>query len=281
MDGSLEREEEGSSSKALQPELAKSAKKPAIKDAKQYASLTNLLSPFYTHSFLHTLWLRPPLCLMFADSLTWNLYFSQSSTSTPDSSMCWGLYNSLPIHFFPSCVQSELIHVLYPICFIFITHIFPVYLFPSSLWRHIQCKRLKLKCDRRTPCDQCMKRETTQKCVYQANAADCLYVPFSFLLQFLPPVSTPSLHRSMSRVWTCYSIHLWSDASVSKSNRNKLKMSRCSTGLNHDFQLCITLHPTWQTKRLSEAWIDKEEYQEGVDRSRNLIRWCHLQQKTI
>ena len=49
MDGSLEREGEGSSSKAPQPELAKSAEKPAIEDAKQYAPLTNPLSPFYTY----------------------------------------------------------------------------------------------------------------------------------------------------------------------------------------------------------------------------------------
>ena len=49
MDGSLEREGEGSLSKAPQPELAKSAEKPAIEDAKQYTPLTNPLSPFYTH----------------------------------------------------------------------------------------------------------------------------------------------------------------------------------------------------------------------------------------
>ena len=49
MDGTLEREGEGSLSKAPQPELAKSAEKPAIKDAKQYTPLTNPLSPFYTH----------------------------------------------------------------------------------------------------------------------------------------------------------------------------------------------------------------------------------------
>ena len=49
MDGPFEKEEEESSSKAPQPELAKSAEKPAIEDAKRYAPSTNPLSPFYTH----------------------------------------------------------------------------------------------------------------------------------------------------------------------------------------------------------------------------------------
>ena len=58
MDGSLEREGEGSSSKAPQPELAVSAKPSAIEDAKRYTLLINPLSPFYTHHdcALHCVW---------------------------------------------------------------------------------------------------------------------------------------------------------------------------------------------------------------------------------
>ena len=61
MDRSLQREGEGSSSKAPQPELAKSAEKPAIEDAKWYAPSTNPLSPFYTH---HDCALHCVLCLL-------------------------------------------------------------------------------------------------------------------------------------------------------------------------------------------------------------------------
>ncbi|KAG8873660.1 hypothetical protein FRB97_006551 [Tulasnella sp. 331] len=35
-----------------------------------------------------------------------------------------------------------------------------------------ECKRLKLRCDRRLPCDQCTKRSTTTKCKYSAQAAE-------------------------------------------------------------------------------------------------------------
>ncbi|CEL53297.1 putative transcriptional regulatory protein C139,03 OS=Schizosaccharomyces pombe (strain 972 / ATCC 24843) GN=SPAC139.03 PE=4 SV=1 [Rhizoctonia solani AG-1 IB] len=35
-----------------------------------------------------------------------------------------------------------------------------------------ECKRLKLKCDRRSPCSSCVKRETTARCVYSAAAAE-------------------------------------------------------------------------------------------------------------
>ncbi|KAG9121189.1 hypothetical protein FRC07_002961 [Ceratobasidium sp. 392] len=35
-----------------------------------------------------------------------------------------------------------------------------------------ECKRLKLKCDRRAPCSSCVKRETTVRCVYSAAAAE-------------------------------------------------------------------------------------------------------------
>ncbi|EIW79722.1 hypothetical protein CONPUDRAFT_58005, partial [Coniophora puteana RWD-64-598 SS2] len=34
------------------------------------------------------------------------------------------------------------------------------------------CKRLKLKCDRRTPCGSCTKRDTVARCVYSAAATE-------------------------------------------------------------------------------------------------------------
>ncbi|KAJ7594251.1 hypothetical protein C8J56DRAFT_431833 [Mycena floridula] len=35
-----------------------------------------------------------------------------------------------------------------------------------------ECKRLKLKCDRRTPCSSCTKRDTVQRCIYSPAAAE-------------------------------------------------------------------------------------------------------------
>ncbi|KAI0088272.1 hypothetical protein BDY19DRAFT_950037 [Irpex rosettiformis] len=35
-----------------------------------------------------------------------------------------------------------------------------------------ECKRLKLKCDRRTPCSSCLKRDTVQRCIYTQAAAE-------------------------------------------------------------------------------------------------------------
>ncbi|KAJ7757090.1 hypothetical protein B0H16DRAFT_1279610, partial [Mycena metata] len=35
-----------------------------------------------------------------------------------------------------------------------------------------ECKRLKLKCDRRTPCGSCDKRGTVVRCVYSPAAAE-------------------------------------------------------------------------------------------------------------
>ncbi|KAJ7701819.1 hypothetical protein B0H17DRAFT_924204, partial [Mycena rosella] len=35
-----------------------------------------------------------------------------------------------------------------------------------------ECKRLKLKCDRRTPCGSCLKRDTVARCVYSPAAAE-------------------------------------------------------------------------------------------------------------
>ncbi|OBZ76225.1 hypothetical protein A0H81_03391 [Grifola frondosa] len=35
-----------------------------------------------------------------------------------------------------------------------------------------ECKRLKLKCDRRTPCSSCLKRDTTARCVYSQAAVE-------------------------------------------------------------------------------------------------------------
>ena len=40
----------------------------------------------------------------------------------------------------------------------------------------LQCKRLKLKCDRRNPCSSCIKRDTTQRCAYSAAAAEKMCV---------------------------------------------------------------------------------------------------------
>ncbi|OCH88729.1 hypothetical protein OBBRIDRAFT_690065, partial [Obba rivulosa] len=34
------------------------------------------------------------------------------------------------------------------------------------------CKRLKLKCDRRTPCGACLKRDTTNRCIYSQAAVE-------------------------------------------------------------------------------------------------------------
>ncbi|EPS96404.1 hypothetical protein FOMPIDRAFT_1091714, partial [Fomitopsis schrenkii] len=34
------------------------------------------------------------------------------------------------------------------------------------------CKRLKLKCDRRTPCSSCLKRDTVPRCIYSQAAAE-------------------------------------------------------------------------------------------------------------
>ncbi|KAF8062314.1 hypothetical protein FPV67DRAFT_1385167, partial [Lyophyllum atratum] len=34
------------------------------------------------------------------------------------------------------------------------------------------CKRLKLKCDRRTPCGSCTKRDTVSRCIYSPAAAE-------------------------------------------------------------------------------------------------------------
>lgn len=44
-----------------------------------------------------------------------------------------------------------------------------------------QCKRLKLKCDRKAPCGSCSKRDTVDRCIYSAAAQEKLYVfRFSF-----------------------------------------------------------------------------------------------------
>lgn len=40
----------------------------------------------------------------------------------------------------------------------------------------LQCKRLKLKCDRRTPCGSCTKRDTVPRCIYSQAAAEKVYV---------------------------------------------------------------------------------------------------------
>ncbi|KAL0946200.1 hypothetical protein HGRIS_012460 [Hohenbuehelia grisea] len=40
------------------------------------------------------------------------------------------------------------------------------------MFRVIQCKRLKLKCDRKQPCGSCSKRETVHRCIYSPAAAE-------------------------------------------------------------------------------------------------------------
>lgn len=55
-----------------------------------------------------------------------------------------------------------------------------------------QCKRLKLKCDRRTPCGSCTKRDTVARCVYSPAAAEKVSVPLSFSSQ---PSLTPTNQR--------------------------------------------------------------------------------------
>ncbi|TDL20973.1 hypothetical protein BD410DRAFT_790331 [Rickenella mellea] len=41
-----------------------------------------------------------------------------------------------------------------------------------------ECKRLKLKCDRRTPCGACVKRDTTDKCIYASGASEKIDAQF-------------------------------------------------------------------------------------------------------
>ncbi|KAJ7165027.1 hypothetical protein C8R46DRAFT_900457, partial [Mycena filopes] len=43
---------------------------------------------------------------------------------------------------------------------------------PQVRSRITVCKRLKLKCDRRTPCGSCDKRGTVVRCIYSPAAAE-------------------------------------------------------------------------------------------------------------
>jgi len=54
---------------------------------------------------------------------------------------------------------------------------YPLFYLLHHLSFHIQCKRLKLKCDRRNPCGSCTKRDTVARCVYSPAAAEkvCVY----------------------------------------------------------------------------------------------------------
>ncbi|KAI0942812.1 hypothetical protein AcV7_002119 [Taiwanofungus camphoratus] len=85
-----------------------------------------------------------------------------------------------------------------------------------------ECKRLKLKCDRRTPCSSCLKRDTVQRCVYSQAAAEKIDVQslhnriivletaiaqltsaspsatISSVLSSLPPFKAPFTSSSMS-----------------------------------------------------------------------------------
>ena len=73
----------------------------------------------------------------------------------------------------------------------------------------VQCKRLKLRCDRRNPCGSCVKRDTVQRCQYTAAAAEKMSVHYflhSFSAHFDPrsqrrPVTAQSTPNS--RVSAC------------------------------------------------------------------------------
>ena len=72
----------------------------------------------------------------------------------------------------------------------------PVQLSPLTPF---QCKRLKLKCDRRTPCGSCTKRDTVARCVYSPAAAEKVSVPLLsllFLSHALVATCTPSITAS-------------------------------------------------------------------------------------
>jgi positive regulator of sigma E activity len=56
-----------------------------------------------------------------------------------------------------------------------------------------QCKRLKLKCDRRIPCSSCQKRDCVSRCVYSQAAAEKMLVfhrpMFPIVVDVLLPAS--------------------------------------------------------------------------------------------
>ena len=71
-----------------------------------------------------------------------------------------------------------------------------------------QCKRLKLKCDRRIPCSSCLKRDTVQRCIYTQAAAEKMsvysvsYPPQSLIyVRYYPPPAQPS--STYRHHWYC------------------------------------------------------------------------------
>ncbi|KAH8118203.1 hypothetical protein DFH11DRAFT_1741202 [Phellopilus nigrolimitatus] len=62
-----------------------------------------------------------------------------------------------------------------------------------------ECKRLKLKCDRRTPCASCLKRDTVERCVYSQAASEKIYVLTSASSLFSSTTLLfPPIYRAMS-----------------------------------------------------------------------------------
>ncbi|THH09026.1 hypothetical protein EW145_g2300 [Phellinidium pouzarii] len=63
----------------------------------------------------------------------------------------------------------------------------------------VNCKRLKLKCDRKIPCGSCLKRDTVQRCIYSQAAVDkvdvqSLNIRLSIVEGKLSNVPDPSAH---------------------------------------------------------------------------------------
>lgn len=54
-----------------------------------------------------------------------------------------------------------------------------------------QCKRLKLKCDRRIPCSSCQKRDCVSRCVYSQAAAEKMLVFHRSILMIAVDVRWP------------------------------------------------------------------------------------------
>ena len=65
-------------------------------------------------------------------------------------------------------IRSRITVVCAEVCFYVIS--------ASFVLKATQCKRLKLRCDRRNPCGSCVKRDTVQRCQYTAAAAEKMYV---------------------------------------------------------------------------------------------------------
>lgn len=75
-------------------------------------------------------------------------------------------------------------------------------LHPQFFFTHsqTQCKRLKLKCDRRNPCGSCTKRDTIPRCVYSPAAAEKVYVAHLSPSLALPSSFQSDLHSLNNRL---------------------------------------------------------------------------------